>query len=245
MQLHASTHNTHDLNAILPLDVRQPQVNSSVDVFAFGILMWEMYTGQRPYGNMKQQQLVEEVVMRGLRPKFPSHAPPAYVALAQACWSGSAQARPTFDESLTTLNGMLQQVDEKELGSFASGSFSSMSEAVEYMQNNVHRVEAVQGAGGSTGGTAPAGAAAPTAGGSSSGPSAANGGSVGATRVHGPVGTSRPGSMNAGSPLRGTLQNPTAPAQPSGLSNVTNPTTSPRPAAPPVPASPPPAPTQL
>ncbi len=99
-----------------------------------------MYTGARPYGNMKQQTLVEEVVMRcgcvfcacrhfihcvfirilslalcgvqmqptlvapppapcsGLRPKFPSHTPPAYVGLAQACWSGSAQSRPTFDE---------------------------------------------------------------------------------------------------------------------------------------------------
>ena len=52
-------------------------------VYAFGILMWEMYTAQRPYGNMKQQQLVEEVVMRGLRPKFPAHAPPAYIQLAQ------------------------------------------------------------------------------------------------------------------------------------------------------------------
>ena len=30
-------------------------------MYAFGILMWEMYTAQRPYGNMKQQQLVEEV----------------------------------------------------------------------------------------------------------------------------------------------------------------------------------------
>jgi hypothetical protein len=95
--------------------------------------MWEMFTGQRPYGNMKQQQLVEEVVMRGLRPKFPSHAPPAYVALAQACWSGSPQARPTFEESLGTLNQMLQAVDDREIGSMASGSFGSMSEAVEYM----------------------------------------------------------------------------------------------------------------
>ena len=32
-------------------------------VYAFGILMWEMYTAQRPYGNMKQQQLVEEVCL--------------------------------------------------------------------------------------------------------------------------------------------------------------------------------------
>ena len=30
-------------------------------MYAYGILMWEMYTAQRPYGNMKQQQLVEEV----------------------------------------------------------------------------------------------------------------------------------------------------------------------------------------
>jgi hypothetical protein len=57
-----------------------------------------MYTGQRPYGSLKQQQLVEEVVMRGLRPKFPSHTPYSYVNLAQACWSGSAQARPSFEE---------------------------------------------------------------------------------------------------------------------------------------------------
>jgi hypothetical protein len=47
---------------------------------------------------MKQQQLVEEVVMHGLRPKFPPHAPYAYVSLAQACWSGSAAARPLFEE---------------------------------------------------------------------------------------------------------------------------------------------------
>ena len=32
-----------------------------LQVYAFGILVWEMYTAQRPYGNMKQQQLVEEV----------------------------------------------------------------------------------------------------------------------------------------------------------------------------------------
>jgi hypothetical protein len=36
-------------------------------VYAFGILMWEMYTAQKPYENMQQQQLVEDVVMRGLR----------------------------------------------------------------------------------------------------------------------------------------------------------------------------------
>lgn len=63
---------------------------------------------QRPYGSMKQQQLVEEVVMRGLRPRFSSSTPPPYVSLAQACWSGSAAARPQFDDALGQLHMMLQ-----------------------------------------------------------------------------------------------------------------------------------------
>jgi hypothetical protein len=37
-------------------------------------------------------------VLRGLRPKFPRHAPPPYVQLAQSCWNALPGARPTFDE---------------------------------------------------------------------------------------------------------------------------------------------------
>ena len=46
--------------------------------------------------------------MRGLRPKFPHHTPTLYVGLAQSCFSGSPQARPSFDEALTVLNTVLQ-----------------------------------------------------------------------------------------------------------------------------------------
>eukprot|EP00967_Tisochrysis_lutea_P147070 scaffold278797_cov15-Tisochrysis_lutea.AAC.1 len=47
---------------------------------------------------MKQQQIVEEVVMRGLRPRFPPGTPRGYAELAQACWSGAATSRPSFEE---------------------------------------------------------------------------------------------------------------------------------------------------
>ena len=51
--------------------------------------------------------LPSQVVMRGLRPKFPAHAPPAFIQLAQSCWSGSPQMRPTFEEALVMLSNML------------------------------------------------------------------------------------------------------------------------------------------
>ncbi|KAJ9519284.1 hypothetical protein QJQ45_017942 [Haematococcus lacustris] len=130
------------------------KVNSSVDVYAFGILMWEMYTGQRPYGNLKQQQLVEEVVMRGLRPKFPFDAPQPYVALSQACWSGSAHARPTFDEVLTTLNSMLNTLNPPDGSLYypaAAHQQAPLQQPMQYEASNVAAMDAAPANGTPTG----------------------------------------------------------------------------------------------
>jgi hypothetical protein len=54
--------------------------------------------GQRPYGNMSQQKVVEEVVLRGLRPSFPVGTPLGYTQLACSCWHATAGQRPTFQE---------------------------------------------------------------------------------------------------------------------------------------------------
>jgi hypothetical protein len=85
---------------ILPVHV---QVNASVDVYAFGVMMWELFVGQRPYGNMSQQKVVEEVVLRGLRPCFPVGTPPGYAQLAASCWHAIAGARPNFGEVISRL----------------------------------------------------------------------------------------------------------------------------------------------
>ncbi|KAG1661344.1 hypothetical protein FOA52_005906 [Chlamydomonas sp. UWO 241] len=104
------------------------KVTSSVDVYAFGILMWELFTGLRPYGNTKQQQLVEEVVMRGLRPTFPPHTPPNYKQLAQECWSGAPAQRPTFKDVLLLLNTMLDAMDGRASVTRDRSSNSSASQ---------------------------------------------------------------------------------------------------------------------
>jgi hypothetical protein len=60
--------------------------------------MWELFVGQRPYGNMSQQKVVEEVVLRGLRPSFPPGTPLGYTQLACSCWHATAGQRPSFQE---------------------------------------------------------------------------------------------------------------------------------------------------
>lgn len=62
------------------------------------VMMWELFVGQRPYGNMSQQKVVEEVVLRGLRPSFPVGTPLGYTQLACSCWHATAGQRPSFQD---------------------------------------------------------------------------------------------------------------------------------------------------
>lgn len=60
------------------------QVSSFSDMYAFGILMWELYTGQQPYRALlahiskredRHRALLARVVHEGLRPVFPPGVP--------------------------------------------------------------------------------------------------------------------------------------------------------------------------
>lgn len=57
--------------------------------------VWELLTRDRPFKGLLEGDLVVGVCDRGLRPVFPPHSPPSYVALAQQCWAEDPAQRPT------------------------------------------------------------------------------------------------------------------------------------------------------
>ncbi|KAF8056374.1 serine/threonine-protein kinase [Scenedesmus sp. PABB004] len=71
-------------------------VGAAVDVFSFGVLMYELYAGQKPYKGAAPGPALARAIFQGLRPQLPASTPPAYRALAEACWAGSPCARPSF-----------------------------------------------------------------------------------------------------------------------------------------------------
>lgn len=96
----------------MPPELLQDGVlRQSGDVYAFGIILWQLVTRQQPYADMRMQQVVVRVVNDDMRPEFPAHAPAQYVGLAQACWSRDAHARPAFEEVLLKLSEMLGRAD--------------------------------------------------------------------------------------------------------------------------------------
>jgi serine/threonine protein kinase len=68
------------------------------DVYAYGVLLWEVFCGTRPYFGMRDVAIVHKVVEENMRPVFPKDAPREYVELATSCWDKDEMKRPEFAE---------------------------------------------------------------------------------------------------------------------------------------------------
>mmetsp|Transcript_11081 Transcript_11081/g.19260 ORF Transcript_11081/g.19260 Transcript_11081/m.19260 type:complete len:904 (+) Transcript_11081:107-2818(+) len=83
------------------------KLTTAVDTFSFGIMMWELYTGQRAYGGLGRDAIIDRVYKKKARPVFPLGVPSAYAALARAAWDNEPSLRPPFTVVLTRLGEML------------------------------------------------------------------------------------------------------------------------------------------
>ncbi|GLI61168.1 hypothetical protein VaNZ11_003455 [Volvox africanus] len=81
-------------------------VSKANDVYAYGVLLFELFSGERAWEGMPRALLPARVALEGWRPVFPPHAPAAYRQLAERCWTADPAKRPTFEEIVTILKDM-------------------------------------------------------------------------------------------------------------------------------------------
>jgi serine/threonine protein kinase len=85
----------------------EPDYTGKVDVFAFGILLFAMFTSQVPFSQYKNGGALRIAVANGERPECPDDLPPDVVGLMQRCWDASPERRPSFAEILEAPEGFL------------------------------------------------------------------------------------------------------------------------------------------
>jgi serine/threonine protein kinase len=95
-----------------------PEVTSydyslSVDVFSFGVILWELLTCRMPWAGSAYTfpHLIIGAVLRGERPEVTNDdlkdVPDGYVALMKQCWQTEPKERPTFKHAMSMLSSLL------------------------------------------------------------------------------------------------------------------------------------------
>ncbi|OMO76440.1 hypothetical protein CCACVL1_15682 [Corchorus capsularis] len=79
-----------------PEMIKKKSYGRKVDVYGFGLILWEMVAGTIPYEDMNPIQAAFAVVNKNLRPVIPGDCPPAMRALIEQCWSLQPDKRPEF-----------------------------------------------------------------------------------------------------------------------------------------------------
>ncbi|KAL8143199.1 hypothetical protein V2J09_016231 [Rumex salicifolius] len=89
------------------------KVSEKVDVFSFGVVLWEILTGEEPYANMHYGAIIGGIVNNTLRPPIPSSCDPDWSMLMEECWAPDPIARPCFTEIAARLRIMTASVQSK------------------------------------------------------------------------------------------------------------------------------------
>lgn len=103
---HLSTKSFGTVTHMPPELLLDGHLSSKVDVYSFGVIMWEIETGQTPFKDLRYAEVMRAIVVDGKRPQFDPGTHEDYVALAQLCWDRDPQKRPSFEVVLEALDRM-------------------------------------------------------------------------------------------------------------------------------------------
>lgn len=81
----------------------------SGDVYSFGVMLFELYTGNRAWAGSSQAQVIFAITCRKEKLTLPADTPPRYAALVDACM-GDRHNRPTFDYIRQELEAMIAEL---------------------------------------------------------------------------------------------------------------------------------------
>lgn len=105
---------------LAPETILHAQFSKDSDVYAYGILLWEVYTRKEVHDKLSAAQIIAKVAHEGLRPTIPFDCPSYWSQLMTDCWKKNPQDRPSVGNIIQRLSS--HYTDEKAKARFNSGS---------------------------------------------------------------------------------------------------------------------------
>merc|ERR1719219_2072464 len=87
-----------------PEVIRNEPCNEKVDIWSFGVCVWELLTCELPYKNVDSSAIIWGVGSNSLQLPIPSTCPEGFKLLIKQCWSSKPRNRPSFRHILMHLD---------------------------------------------------------------------------------------------------------------------------------------------
>ena len=75
----------------------------SVDIYSYGVLLWELETGSIPFQQETRQQVYNLLTKEKMRPRIPPETNKSLALLIRRCWQDQPDKRPGLHKIIDTL----------------------------------------------------------------------------------------------------------------------------------------------
>ena len=98
-----------------PEILEEGKINEKVDIYNFGMILYEMLTNLIPFYNISNQAQISFTIIKGNRPILPNNCPPKMKETVHKCWEGNPSLRPTSIQILAQFELILLDSEFKSI----------------------------------------------------------------------------------------------------------------------------------